>query len=348
MPMFTLVGDRPVDAYPLLRRALFALDAERAHRLAQVALRWPAPWSLVGRSRSSSDPSLRTDLAGIALASPIGLAPGFDKSAQVVKSLAHLGFGYIVIGSVTKLPRAGNPRPRMFRDVPNEALLNSLGLPNTGIDAVSDTLSRLGEVGVPVIGSVAGFSSAELIELAERIQPHVAAVEIGLICPNSTPDEQLDELSIFEELCRGLAQIRTRPMFVKLPTFHTPDQDGHVLRMAEMCVDAGIEGVSVSGTIRKKDARLSSGEGSMAGRPILDESIRCVGLLADRTGGKLAIKGSGGVSTGHDAQRMLSAGATTVEIYTSFIYRGWSVAHKIGEELLGERTASLSPAPAAS
>jgi dihydroorotate dehydrogenase len=294
------------------------------------------------------DPSLRTDLAGIPLASPIGLAPGFDKSAVVVKSLAHLGFGYIVIGSVTKLPRTGNPRPRMFRDIPNEALLNSLGLPNTGIEAVVATLSKLGDVGAPVIGSVAGFSSPELVELAERIQPHVAAVEIGLICPNSTPEEQLDELGIFEDLCRGLARIRNRPMFVKLPTFHTPEQDEHVLRMAEMCVDAGIEGVSVSGTKRKKDGRLSSGEGTIAGRPILDESIRCVGLVADRTAGKLTIKGSGGVSTGEDAERMLSAGATTVEIYTSFIYRGWSVAHKIADELVAERATTLAAMPAAS
>jgi dihydroorotate dehydrogenase len=346
MPMFTPVGDRRVDTYPLLRRTLFMLDAERAHHLAQTALRWSAPWSLVGRTQRAIDPSLHTDLAGIPLASPIGLAPGFDKSALVVRSLANLGFGYVVIGSVTKLPRSGNPRPRMFRDIPNEALLNSLGLPNTGIDAVIETLSKLDDVGAPIIGSVAGFSSAELVELAERIQPHVAAVEIGLICPNSTPEEQLDELGIFEELCRGLARIRNRPMFVKLPTFHTPEQDEHVARMAQMCVDAGIEGVSVSGTKRKKDARLSSGEGTIAGRPILDESIRCVGLVADRTGGKLQIKGSGGVFTGHDAARMLAAGATTVEIYTSFIYRGWGVAHKIADELVRERSIALAPVPA--
>lgn len=335
-----------MDAYPLLRRALFALDAERAHHLGLAALRWSAPWSVVRRTMHPIDPALSTDLCGLKLASPIGLAPGFDKSATVVRSLAKLGFGYLVIGSVTKLPRSGNKPPRMFRDVPNEALLNSLGLPNTGIDAVVDTLSKQGDVGVPVIGSVAGFSSAELVELAERIQPHVAAVEIGLICPNSTPEEQLDELSIFEDLCGGLAGIRTKPMFVKLPTFHTPGQDEHVLRMAEMCVDAGIEGASVTGTQRKKDERLSSGEGTIAGRPILEESIRCVGLVAQRTKGRLAVKGSGGVSTGADAQRMLSAGATTVEVYTSFIYRGWGVAHKIADELVEARSVGLAPARA--
>lgn len=308
------------------------MDAERAHHLALAALRWELPWAIWGRG--SSDDRLRTDLCGIALDNPVGLAPGFDKNAQAIGALSRLGFGYLVVGSITREPRVGNPRPRLLRDVPHEGIINTMGLPNDGIEAVAKRLQRAGALRVPVMASVAGFNSAELLELAEAVQPHVAAVEIGLICPNTTHEERLDELGIFGELASGLRRIRTRPIFMKLPTFHTPDEEAHVLRMAAMCQDAGIDGVSVHNTLRVRDARLSRGEGSIAGRPVFEESLRAVAAVADHTGGRLAIKGSGGVSTGTDARAMISAGATTVEVYSSFVYRGWAVARKLNAELL--------------
>ena len=116
-----------------LRPLLFKLDPERAHALALRTLRVAWPWRVVGSLTAVRDPRLRVDIGGLKVANPVGLAPGVDKNGAAVRAIANLGFGYIVIGSLTRDPRAGNPRPRLLRDPANEAIVNSLGLPGVGL-----------------------------------------------------------------------------------------------------------------------------------------------------------------------------------------------------------------------
>lgn len=324
-----------MDAYlTVLRPLLFRLSADQAHALARAALRWPPLWRLLA-PRLPADRLLRTQLAGIELATPIGLAPGFDKSGELLPSLAELGFGYLVAGSITNEPRPGNPFPRLVRYPDRQSISNSMGLPNPGLRQARAHLA-IAPHSVPVMASVAGFSAAELVEATLEIQPHAAAVEIGLVCPNTTETERLEELRTFTALIGELARQASKPVFVKLPPHHDEQQRRHVLAMVDACLEAGIQGLSVSGTRPIMEPRLGMGRGSLAGREVFQDSLRIVGDVAGRAGGRLAIKGAGGVFTGGDAFLMLSAGASAVEVYSAFIYRGWNVARLIAAELAAE------------
>jgi dihydroorotate dehydrogenase len=307
-------------------------------------LRVPAVWELLGRSarQVGHDARLRTDLAGLQLDNPIGLAPGFDKSGDLVPGLSRLGFGYLVVGSITREPRYGNPFPRLVRYPERESIANSMGLPNKGLQAAIRTL-RPEQNRCPVIASVAGFSAADLLQAATQIEPLVSAVEIGLVCPNTTETERLEEQRIFAQLAQGLADKLTKPVFVKLPPHHTPEDRQRVFGMLDVWLDLGLHGVSVSGTRQVVEPRLGAGKGSLAGRVVFGDTLRIVEDVAQHVGGRLAIKAAGGVFSGADAHQLLQAGATTVEVYSAFIYRGWDVAGKLNSELLATRAQAQRP-----
>jgi dihydroorotate dehydrogenase len=247
--------------------------------------------------------------------------------------LGALGFGYLAVGSITREPRAGNPFPRLVRYPERLSIANSMGLPGRGVEAAAASLARLGRRRPPVIASVAGFSVDELVQTAAAVEPHVEAVEIGLVCPNTTETERLEEARLFAELLERLARSRTKPLFVKLPPHHSPEARQQTRTLVEICLQLGIEGLSVSGTRPIVEPRLGSGRGSLAGKAVFEDSLRIVADVAAFAAGRLAIKASGGVFSGQDAYAMLRAGATTVEVYSAFIYRGWSVADQISREL---------------
>ena len=327
------------DAYSrLLRPLLFQLSADRSHELAKLAFKWPLMWTAAGRWARVRDPRLETEIAGIKLRNPIGLAAGFDKNVELVRSLSRLGFGYVVVGSITSLPRAGNPRPRLARFPSHAAIANSMGMPNVGIERALDRLRRLPAGLCPVFASVAGFSGDELVTAAASVEPYCDAVEIGLICPNSTAEERFEELDIFERVVKDLVSRRRKPVFIKLPTASSGEGRNHMLSMVDICVDGGIDAVCVSASRRIRSTGLAAGEGSFTGRPVFQESLRVVADVVSRAKGRLAVKGAGGVFTGGDAIAMLEAGASTVELYSAFIYRGWNVAGHVNRELLDEMT----------
>jgi dihydroorotate dehydrogenase len=322
-----------MDGYGLLRRVLFGLPPDRAHDLARLALRSPVPFRWLGRS-GPPDPRLATVLAGIPLPNPIGLAPGFDKDGDLLPGLQHLGFGYLVIGSLTPEPRAGNPRPRLVRYPDRLSIANSMGLPNQGVDAAVRRLRSRPITPTVVIASVAGFSVESILASVSALEPVAAAVEVGLICPNTSESERLRELELVAGLVAELARRRQKPVFVKLPPYHVAEERQRVLAMVEHCVAAGIDGVSLNGGRQVVEPRLAVGQGSLAGRETFADALRIVREVADHAAGRLAIRASGGVFTGDDAATMLRAGADTVEVYSSFIYRGWRIAEHINRRLL--------------
>jgi dihydroorotate dehydrogenase len=300
-----------------------------------MALGWAPVWRVLGAGARFEDARLATGLAGLKLKNPIGLAPGLDKSGEFLPSLSQLGFGYLVVGSITRQPREGNPKPRLARYPERFSLANCMGMPNQGLEAAVRMLANRRERSCPVIASVAGFSSEELLECAQALEPHVEAVEIGLVCPNTSESERMEEQRIFASLAESLAARRRKPVFIKLPPHHDDAQRRHVLTMVDLCCQFGLEGVSLNGSRRVSDPNLSMGGGSLAGRDTFADALRIVRDVAERSAGKLAIKASGGVFSGQHAAQMLAAGATTVEIYSAFIYRGWEVAGRINRELAG-------------
>jgi dihydroorotate dehydrogenase len=314
-----------------LRPLLFQLSPDRSHDLAQLGFRASPLWAAYARTGRAPDARLRTAVAGIDLANPVGLAPGFDKDGLMLRSLRHLGFGYIVVGSATPQARTGNPKPRLARDAGNRSIMNSMGLPNRGIPALVEQLRSRPAGGTPVIVSVVTFTPEETPGAIAAVAPYAQGVEIGLVCPNAR-EEQMKELSAFTQLARSLPDVG-RPVFVKLPPVNSPEEQEFVLAAVDTSLGHGVAGFSVSGGHTERVPALRVGTGSVAGRRTFEDALRNVRLVAERSEGKLPIRASGGVFSGADAARMMAAGASTVEVYSSFIYEGPGVARLINRQL---------------
>jgi dihydroorotate dehydrogenase len=212
-----------------------------------------------------------------------------------------------------------------------------MGMPNIGLAAAVRRLKSFrNDHACRIIASVAGFTAEELLDAAACVAPHASAVEIGLVCPNTTESERMDEMRIFTTLVESLAShvAQRKPVFIKLPPHHSDRDRDRVFKMLDACVRCGIQGVSVSGTRPIVEPRLGMGRGSLAGRAVFDDGVRILRDVADYVRGGLSIKAAGGVFSGADALTMLQAGATTIEVYSAFIYRGWSVAGHLNRELL--------------
>jgi dihydroorotate dehydrogenase len=215
------------------------------------------------------------------------------------------------------------------------SIANSMGLPNRGLAEAVRALRQPRPVSWPLImGSVAGFTSEELIDGAAAIEPHVAAVEIGLVCPNTTETERLEELRIFSALAEGLVQRVRKPLFIKLPPHHSEVDRERIFRMLDVCMRVGIGGVSLSGTRPVTEPGLGMGRGSLAGRDVFEDSLRIAQDVVGYAHRQLVVRAAGGVFTGEQALRMLVAGAASVEVYSAFIYRGWGIAGDLKRELL--------------
>jgi dihydroorotate dehydrogenase len=203
-----------------------------------------------------------------------------------------------------------------------------------GLERAIRGLQRLDGIGVPLIASVAGFGPDELAQAAATVEPFVDAVEIGLVCPNSTETERMQELEMYESLVRQLVSRRRKPVFVKLPPHRDPATAASVREMVRLGGDLGIDGLSVSGSRPIVTPRLATGRGSMAGRPVLPDTLGILRDVASWAGGGLPIRAGGGVFTGRDTFTLLRAGAAAVEVYSAFVYRGPTVAREINRELL--------------
>ena len=319
----------------LLRPLLFRLSADTAHDIGRLALRWRAPWRLAA-GRPQHDPRLETNLGGLKLRTPVGLAPGFDKSGDLLPALTELGFGFVVVGSITPQPRKGNPHPRLHRYPDRQSVTNCMGMPNVGLAAAVELLGRPRNRSCPVIAAVAGTSPEEVIDAATAVEPLVDGVEIGLVCRHSPETFDMAELPSVSAIVDGVGRRTTKPTFVKIPPHHTPAELERTLAIVDRCIEAGIDGVSLSGTRQIEEPRLSMGVGGLAGRATTDDALRILGDVADRARGRLAIKAAGGVFDGADAWRFMAAGATAVEVYSAFIYRGPAAGGRIAHELLDE------------
>jgi dihydroorotate dehydrogenase (fumarate)/dihydroorotate dehydrogenase len=169
----------------LVRPALFTLPPDLTHAIAHLALRPTLPWRMLAAAAAFDvdDPVLKTTFAGIDLASPVGLAAGFDKDCELIGALSWLGFGFLTVGSIMPQPRPGHPYPRLARYTETQSLADSMGLPSRGLGYCVKRLERLGPRRVPVFANIGGFSAGEIATSLFAVEPFVDGVEIGLMCP---------------------------------------------------------------------------------------------------------------------------------------------------------------------
>lgn len=311
---------RPMGWYrSAVRPLFFALDPETAHRVALALLRLPLPWRAIG----GAEVDLRqgVTLAGIPLRNPIGLAAGFDKSLRHLGALGRLGFGYVVGGTITREPRAGNPRPRIARDRADGALTNAMGLPNPGVEAAARTLSRTRRT-APRLVSVADEAVPDAAAVVERLAPLADALELNASCPNVSWGRDRDQEGHLGELLDAFSARTDRPVFVKLPPFTTAVEREAVLALARIAQDHGAAGLTCSNTLPVEDDRLSTGAGGRSGGPLARRTPSIVAEVVSATAGALPVNACGGVASPQDLLACLEAGATTVQLYSALIYEG--------------------------
>lgn len=346
-------GDVMSGLYPLLRRAAFAFDAERIHRMTMSGL---ATWSSVCRVNLAADdiaraPALSTQAFGLTFPNPIGLAAGFDKDAECVPAWQALGFGFVEVGTVTRHAQPGNDKPRLFRLPADGALLNRLGFNNHGAVACAQALEAwraAGRVVVPVgvnlgkskitpgdeAASDYAFSFAATADVADYLVVNVSSPNT----PGLRDLQQVDALSAILDALQDLNSKRRqrRPLLVKL----APDlADDDAVAVARHCAQRGIDGLIVSNTTIRRDGLVGpvpDGPGGVSGKPVRQRSTELLRLLHGDVGDKVTFVGVGGIFDGDDVLEKLEAGATLVQAYTGFVYGGPGFVRRCAERVVAQ------------
>jgi dihydroorotate dehydrogenase len=323
-------------SWPLLRTGLFALSPERAHALTLAALargpRWPA---------RATAPELAQRIWRLDFPTPLGMAAGFDKNAEVPDALLNLGFGHVEIGTVTPRPQAGNPQPRLFRLTQDRALINRLGFNNEGHAAVVERLKRRGGARADSLGIV-GVNLGANKDSVDRAADYVAGIgafaqiadymTINVSSPNTPGLRDLQAPAALEQLLAAIMRARAelvsrgqprRPVVVKL----APDlADDDVPDIAAVILASGADGIAVSNTTLTRtglrDALAGTQAGGLSGAPLFALSTRLLAKIHRLTAGKVPLIGIGGIASADDAIAKLEAGASLLQLYTGLLYQG--------------------------
>jgi dihydroorotate dehydrogenase len=328
--------------YSALRPLLFRMDAENAHRLTLRALKF-----LPRGPETPDDPALRVTLWDRNFPNPVGLAAGFDKNAEVISSMFGLGFGFVEAGTVTPKPQAGNPRPRIFRDIEQEAVINRMGFPNVGLNQFKSNLEKfLGTRPRPagLVGINIGMNKSQTDALKDyallvrMLGPFADYITINISSPNTPGLRNLQDPEAFRDLMAGLLEEREKscgktmppPLLVKL----APDLDEDQQKsLAHAALDSRIDGLILTNTTLERPAYLREGfrtqKGGLSGKPLTDKSTALIRNFYQLTGGRLPIIGAGGISSAPDAYAKIRAGASMVQLYSGLIYNGPGLVRQI-------------------
>ena len=326
--------------FAALRPLLFALDPETAHNATLAALRT----GLVPKA-PADDPILATNVAGLALPNPIGLAAGFDKDVLVPDAMLRLGFGFVECGSVTPRPQDGNPKPRIFRLVEDRAVINRLGFNNRGLEhAVVRLQARQGRTGGRP--GIVGINLGANKDAADRTADYVAGVRaaaalasyvtVNISSPNTPGLRALQDGAALTDLVARVMAARGSiavPLFVKVaPDLEPQDFD----TIARIALDGGVDGLIVSNTTISRPALASAdaGEtGGLSGEPLKPLALAALQNFARATGGALPLIAVGGIASGADAYARIRAGASAVQLYSALVYQGPGLVQRIKTEL---------------
>ena len=312
--------------------ALRRFDPETAHGLALRAL----GSGVVPLPGPVTSPRLRTSIAGLALANPVGLAAGFDKNATAIAPLSRAGFGWIEVGAATPLPQPGNPKPRLFRLTEDRAAINRFGFNNDGMEAIAARLAQR-PAGVPVgLNLGANKDSANRAEDFARVLQHCAPfIDFATVNVSSPNTEKLRDLQgpmALAALLDGVMQVRGQvPVFLKIAPDLT-DQD--LADIAKVAEDARVAAIIATNTTLDRSALTSahrSEKGGLSGQPLFDRSTQVLAKLRQRT--DLPLIGVGGIASAEQAYAKIRAGASAVQLYTGLVYGGIGLAARIARDL---------------
>ena len=327
--------------YSIFKPYIFSLDPEIAHDLAIKSLKFNVlPKSIFN---VQGEEQLETNLLNERIPNPIGLAAGFDKSAEVYNSLFKLGYGFVEVGTITPKRQLGNSKPRVFRLEKDRALINRLGFNNHGSEIVSKRISDnlpSGFLGINIGPNKDTKNKDEDYFIClSRLSSFAGYITINISSPNTEGLRNFHEKKVLEKLLLGVNKIKkdkniVKPLVVKI----SPDiKDNEISSIIELIFKHKIEGIIVSNTTDSHREKLSdiqkNEKGGLSGQPLKDLSTKLIKKFYRETKGKIQIIGVGGVDSGHTAFEKICAGADAVQLYTGMVYKGPNIVTNIKKEL---------------
>jgi len=328
--------------FSILKPYIFSLDPETAHDLAIKSLK--ANFIPESFFSVKGEESLTTNLFNKKIKNPIGLAAGFDKSAEVYNSIFKLGFGFVEVGTITPKKQLGNPKPRIFRLEKDEALINRLGFNNHGSEIVAQRISEnkpQGILGINIGPNKESRNKAEDFYIClSKLYSYADYVTINISSPNTEGLRDFHESNSMIKLLEGLNKLKEdknidKPLTVKI----SPDIDEkEISNIIEIIKKYKINGVIISNTTDKNREKLLDGKknesGGLSGKPIKNISTNLIKKFYKELNRKITIIGVGGVDSGESAFDKITAGADVVQLYTGMVYRGPGVVKEIKKELI--------------
>ena len=324
-----------------LRSLIFKLDPETAHNLAIKSLKFNFVPNVLDQNKDN--PLFKTELFNKNLDNPIGIAAGFDKNAEVYNSLFKLGFGFVEVGTITPLKQHGNPKPRVFRLVEDEALINRLGFNNHGALNIVDRIKSNTQIGLLGINIGPNKNTEnrlnDYVECLRTFHEVADYITINISSPNTENLRSFHEQTKLNELLETINKEKKNlnsktPIAVKV----SPDiDDKEINKISEVLLNKNIEAIIISNTSDASRESLINVQkhqkGGLSGKPIEEKSTKLINKFFKILNGRIKIIGVGGVNTGKSAYDKFAAGANYVQLYTGMVFRGPNIVNMIKKEL---------------
>ncbi|MEM8774055.1 MAG: quinone-dependent dihydroorotate dehydrogenase [Pseudomonadota bacterium] len=313
---------------------LHRIDPEKAHDLALQAMRY----GVVPLPGEVTSTRLKTEIAGLKLSNPLGLAAGFDKNARALGSLGNAGFGFVEVGAVTPKPQPGNAKPRLFRLSEDQAVINRFGFNNDGMEQVVTRLQQRPPRGVIGLNLGANKDSTDRAEdyatVLSCCGPHLDFATVNVSSPNTENLRDLQGAEALSALLKGVNDAREMlqrpiPIFLKI----APDlSDTELSEIVDVAKQAKLAGIIATNTTLSREGLRSlqkNEKGGLSGAPLFERSTRVLAKLSQLTESKMTLIGVGGVTTSEDAYAKIRAGAHAVQLYSALVYHGIGLVAQI-------------------
>jgi dihydroorotate dehydrogenase len=337
-----------MNIYPFFRSILFQLEPETAHHLTLQLMRLGGLWPVNPVLRALfAAPSRPVEAFGLTFPNAVGLAAGYDKDGVAVTGLSALGFGHIEVGTVTLRPQPGNPKPRIFRLIEDEGVINRMGFPGQGAEYVRKQLrSNVKGQGSVVLGVNLGKNkdtplenaAEDYIALMRIFAPLADYLTINISSPNTVGLRRLQGREMLEQLLGAIGEERRksnvqRPILVKI----APDLSDEELDDAVgVILDTGMDGVIATNTTLAREglrSKFQGESGGLSGGPLTGRADSVLEKVVARVNGRVPVVGVGGIMSPDDAKRKIDLGATLVQVYSGLIYRGPGLVKEVVENL---------------